>query len=232
MTVYDTDDYDTDAFMKKVEKGARAHHRSLMQLSSALGQPLFYQIEDFVGMHDGGRLLRPNAGLKQAPKPYSRYWVSAYGDVMGPKGDYLHQHVNNAGYEIVTVVKINGKVSSVPVHRLVALTWLPQPEGEGKNCVDHVDNNTLNNTLSNLRWVTYRENLMKSHRAKLMSGKGNGVSVDKVNDDGSVETYQSISAAARATGLSYSSVRGNAHCVLAIARPYHFEFVKSTLAAV
>ena len=29
MTLYDTDDYDTDEFMKKVEKGARAHHRAL-----------------------------------------------------------------------------------------------------------------------------------------------------------------------------------------------------------
>jgi hypothetical protein len=42
------------------------------------------------------------------------------------------------------------------IHRLVALTFIPNPEN--KPCVDHKDGNTFNNAVENLRWVTRSEN--------------------------------------------------------------------------
>jgi len=42
------------------------------------------------------------------------------------------------------------------VHRVVALAFIPNPDG--KQCVDHVDGNPLNNNIENLRWVTSQEN--------------------------------------------------------------------------
>lgn len=48
------------------------------------------------------------------------------------------------------------------VHRLVAETFIPNPEN--KPCVDHIDRNPANNHVDNLRWVTYSENNYNSNR--------------------------------------------------------------------
>ncbi len=56
----------------------------------------------------------------------------------------------SAGYRIV---RIEGKVRLV--HRLIAETFLPNPEQ--KPTVDHIDRDRENNSLENLRWATAKE---------------------------------------------------------------------------
>jgi hypothetical protein len=48
------------------------------------------------------------------------------------------------------------------VHRLVALTHIPKIEG--KHLVNHKDGNKTNNNITNLEWMTPRENSMHSIR--------------------------------------------------------------------
>jgi len=74
---------------------------------------------------------------------YENYIISSLGNVKNIKtGRILKQLRNNDGYYVVTLYKsCKGKLFSI--HRLVAIAFIANPEN--KNCVDHVDNNRLNN---------------------------------------------------------------------------------------
>lgn len=65
------------------------------------------------------------------------------------------------GYLIVTLKGLDAtgthKKATLRVHRLVAEAFIPNPEN--KPCVDHINTNKEDNTVGNLRWVTYTENM-------------------------------------------------------------------------
>lgn len=87
------------------------------------------------------------------------YQVSTFGRVraMGHKyqrkGVYiLALHENNGyGYLLADLHKDN-KYKSVAVHRLVAETFIPNPEKLAE--VNHIDGNKQNNNVDNLEWVS------------------------------------------------------------------------------
>ena len=72
------------------------------------------------------------------------------------------------GYKSVCLTYNNKKIYRL-IHRLVAQTFLENIEN--KPCVDHIDTNILNNNLSNLRWVTYVENMNNEITKKHLAGK-------------------------------------------------------------
>jgi predicted XRE-type DNA-binding protein len=61
----------------------------------------------------------------------------------------------SASYYRVTLSK-NGKIKRFSVHRLVASTFISNPENKPQ--VNHKDGDKLNNKLDNLEWVTVSEN--------------------------------------------------------------------------
>ena len=61
------------------------------------------------------------------------------------KENYLLTHLSN-----------NGERKNYKVHRLVAKTFIPNPNS--KTQVDYIDSNTSNNKVFNLQWVTGKEN--------------------------------------------------------------------------
>ena len=70
------------------------------------------------------------------------------GKVMKPQSD-------GNGYNRVRLSK-NGEQTHKSVHRLLGQAYIDNPEN--KPFIDHIDGNTHNNDLSNLRWATQSEN--------------------------------------------------------------------------
>lgn len=62
----------------------------------------------------------------------------------------------SSGYLSVTIPTISYS-KNCSIHRLVAEAFIPN--SENKPCVDHIDGDRTNNNLTNLRWVTSKENI-------------------------------------------------------------------------
>ena len=73
------------------------------------------------------------------------------------------------GYYHINLYK-NNTFKPYNIHRLGAMAFIPNIEN--KKCVDHIDSNRLNNTISNLRWCNSQEN---QHNRQLNENNTSGV---------------------------------------------------------
>ena len=84
------------------------------------------------------------------------YSINEQGQVRNDKTGLIKSPTLNKrnGYLVLDLYK-NNKREKVPVHRLVAEAFIPNPEN--KLTVDHADGDRKNNSIENLRWATYSE---------------------------------------------------------------------------
>lgn len=61
------------------------------------------------------------------------------------------------GYYALELSDVNGNKKTYNVHRLVAQAFLPNPDN--LQCINHRDENTLNNMVDNLEWCTHKYNV-------------------------------------------------------------------------
>lgn len=85
------------------------------------------------------------------------YSINEKGEVRNDRSGKVKSPFINPknGYLTVDLYR-NNKSVKVPIHRLVAEAFIPNPEN--KPCIDHKDGNRQNNSIENLRWATYSEN--------------------------------------------------------------------------
>ena len=107
------------------------------------------------------------------------------------KDKILKGYVDREGYRGLLLSK-DGKLHHCKVHRLVAQTFIPNPEHH--NEVDHKNKLRSDNRVSNLRWVNRKEN-MKG----VLNNRNPAIAV-VCESNGKV--YKSISVAAKDLGIS------------------------------
>ena len=104
---------------------------------------------------------------------YENYYISSKGRMFSvPRrggGGLLKHKTNKSGYDIYTIT-IRSRSKNVLLHLVLAEAFIPNPEN--LPIVDHIDRNTKNNDLSNLRWVSHSTNcLNKNIRGNIQINK-------------------------------------------------------------
>ena len=92
-------------------------------------------------------------------------FITKEGKVFGPRGE-RKVFDNGAGYKQITYLE-NGKMKAKTVHRMVAEVYL----GESDLEVNHIDCDKNNNNISNLEYVTRKENMRHAVNNKLLKNR-------------------------------------------------------------
>lgn len=123
---------------------------------------------------------------------FQNYHISSLGRFKNSKGIIMENYKpHHSGYIYVRVNK-----DKHALHRLVALTYLENPEN--KPFVNHIDGNKTNNAITNLEWVTCKENNQHNHNVGLIRCFTRRVG--KFDLDGSlIKEYNSIVDATKDT---------------------------------
>lgn len=151
-------------------------------------------------------------------KEYPLYSVSTHGRIMKNSTKKIMKPSKKPnGYMSINLFTADGRRKKELVHRLVALTFIPNTERLPE--VNHIDRIRDNNIVSNLEWVTRKENIEKSSVFKK-------IRVRKIGSDW-VCDYDSINDACTSLGLTGSNVSACLHDTKQKThRGYVFEFIK------
>lgn len=111
------------------------------------------------------------------------YDINELGEIYSHKTNkILTGTIYNTGYKMVRLT-IEGKKKGYAIHRLVAQTFIPNPDN--LPVVNHKDGNKLNNHMNNLEWVSQsknRQHAIQTKVSKLATGKREKIKDINEND--------------------------------------------------
>jgi hypothetical protein len=146
---------------------------------------------------------------------YGNYEVSTLGNLRNSKTGRVLKQMCKGGYLFAGLSK-NSNGKTLPVHRLVALAFIDNPENKPQ--VNHKDKNRSNNNVSNLEWSTASENnIHKSTNVIQTTNQQVKVWRIDINTDEKIELYDSIYLAAQwivsnNSELSIDTVKSGISC--------------------
>lgn len=161
---------------------------------------IWKDVPDYEGLYQVSNLgrIRSYEKYKRAGRHASTYYCPSM---------IIKSFSAGTGYKRVNLFK-DRKGRQLSVHRLVAMAFIPNPEN--LRCVNHKDENKLNNHADNLEWCTSSYNNQYGSRIERVS-KANGLRIAQLDkNDNVVAVYDSAQNAYRKTGIYHSTI--NAVC--------------------
>ena len=163
----------------------------------------------------------PGEIWKEIPD-YPKYKASTHGRIRSyypelPK--ILSLYKDDDGYLTTKMYNSCGERKGARVNRILGITFIPNPDN--LPIIDHIDNDRTNNHLSNLRWVTRKEN--SENKVETVTGKA----VKQLDKDGNlIEIHGNTVLASNKVGACLTSIRSCAKGILNTAGGYRWEYVK------
>jgi len=138
---------------------------------------------------------------KQVPNTIKTYFVSNLGRFKNANGRIM-ENINPTigGYKGCVMDNINYRL-----HRIVAQTFIENPEN--KEQVNHIDGNKLNNAVSNLEWVTNKENQIHKFQIGLENNHTRKVGQYDLENN-FIKEFPSIVSASKEIGVNKSGIQG------------------------
>ena len=136
----------------------------------------------------------------------TQYSVSTFGNLRNDKTGLVTSGSLQNGYRSFNLYIVGKSVGRVKIHRLVAETFLENPEH--KSQVNHKDGIRDNNRVTNLEWATPRENVQHAYDTGLMlNGSGRPESVLVEDDIPDIVYFMSVGYKDAAIAAEYGVTR-------------------------
>lgn len=133
-------------------------------------------------------------------KDFPNYRVDMVGNVYNQEGHILKPEMTNNGYLRVSLSNDSVKHKRKSVHRLVAETFIPNPDNLSQ--VNHLNEDKTDNSVDNLEWCDPLHNLNHSGVIDKAS-VAKFTKVRRVNDG---KIYDSVKEAANEMNLHHSNI--------------------------
>ena len=132
-------------------------------------------------------------------RSFSKYEVSSLGQIRDRNSGYiLSDKPTSSGYVRYTVLDDEGKRRSVSAHSIVARTFLGEPESDDLT-PDHINRDSTDNRLVNLRWATKKQQIDNSDKSK-RGPRGQSV-IQYTMDMEEIKRWTNITTAAKELGI-------------------------------
>lgn len=164
----------------------------------------FYEVSSLGNIRSISRYINHEKGGK-------RWWV----------GKILSIRQNRKYIRVILSKK--GKKTTIDLHRLVAMSFLPNPNQ--LPCVNHKDENTKNNVIENLEWCTHKYNTnYKNMNVRRREKFRKEIAV--IRPTGEEEFFPSITDACCKYNLSKSSVSRCLNGKQSISKGFRFRYLQ------
>ena len=141
-----------------------------------------------------------NTGRVRSLDTYTSFIMNGRNIVKFIRGRELIPLKGKNGYFTISL-HMNGNMRRVPIHRLVAEAFLPNPEN--KRTVNHKNGIKTDNNLENLEWATDSENILHAVRTGLMNVRKR---ILQIKNGVVINEYESIKDAGNAIIEEYKKL--------------------------